>query len=227
MTDSVPTAPPVPAATINRLPLYQRALAALDPRGTVSSAELAEATGVNPAQVRKDLSVLGLHGTRGVGYVAGDLLAQLSEHTGADEIHPLIVAGMGNLGLAVANHAGRRSQGFTVVAAFDVDPKLIGRTFRVGDGAVTVSHPNELPAIARRTGAVLAVVATPPAAAQQVCDDLIAAGITGILNFSATPVRVPTGVHIRDVDLAQELQILAYHERRAHPGADREEVNIR
>ncbi|MGJ3508929.1 redox-sensing transcriptional repressor Rex [Enemella sp. A6] len=227
MTDSAPTAPPIPAATITRLPLYQRALAALDPDATVNSAELAEATGVNPAQVRKDLSVLGLHGTRGVGYVAGTLLAELSEHTGADVIHPLIVAGMGNLGLAVANHAGRGLQGFKVVAAFDIDPKLIGRTFRVGDGTVTVRHPSDLPTIVAQTGAVLAVVATPPSAAQQVCDDLIAAGITGILNFSATPVRVAPGVHIRDVDLAQELQILAYHEHRAHPGAGREEVNIR
>lgn len=228
MSHDADALPQVPPATITRLPLYQRFLASLDPLATVSSAELAEATGVNPAQVRKDLSVLGLHGTRGVGYAAGALHAQLADKTGGDIIHPLIIAGMGNLGVAVANHAGRRSQGFIIVGAVDIDPNLIGRTLQVGDGEVTVQHPRELPALVTTGAAQLAVIATPPAPAQGVCDELVAAGITGILNFSATPVRVPEGVRVRDVDLSQELLILAYHEHRAQPGlAAKEELSSR
>lgn len=228
MSDDAEALPSIPAATIARLPLYQRFLAGLDPTAIVNSAELAEATGVNPAQVRKDLSVLGLHGTRGVGYAAGALHAQLVDQTGGDVIHPLIIAGMGNLGVAIARHAGRPSQGFVVVGAVDIDPKIIGRTLQIGDTQVVVQHRRELPNLVAQGEAQLAVIATPPGPAQAVCDELVAAGITGILNFAATPVRVPEGVRVRDVDLSQELLILAYHEHRAQPGLTaKEELSSR
>jgi redox-sensing transcriptional repressor len=202
----------VPEATIARLPLYHRALVVLGDRGvtTVSSEELATAAGVNSAKLRKDLSHLGSYGTRGVGYDVDYLVYQITRELGLTQDWPVVIVGVGNLGHALANYAGFASRGFRIAALVDASPLLAGETV----GGLPVHPLGELERIVAEAGACIGVVATPAPAAQEVCDRLVAAGVTSVLNFAPVPLRVPDGVDVRRVDLASELQILAFHEQR-------------
>lgn len=201
-----------PEATVSRLPVYLRALTSLADRGidTVSSGGLAEAAGVSPAQLRKDLSHLGSYGTRGVGYDVAYLRYQIGREVGSSSQWPVIIVGIGNLGTALANYSGFYSRGFRVVGLIDPNPDLIGKTIH----GLAISDLADLEEVVARTGAVIAVLATPAEAAQEVADRLVYLGVTSILNFAATVLVVPEGVTVRKVDLGQELQILAYHEQR-------------
>ncbi|MBD0293515.1 MAG: redox-sensing transcriptional repressor Rex [Jiangellaceae bacterium] len=202
----------VPEATVARLPLYLRALAALVDRGvdTVSSEELAESAGVNSAKLRKDLSHLGSYGTRGVGYDVNYLRRQISREVGLTQDWPVVIVGIGNLGQALANYAGFASRGFRVAALVDADPALTGKQV----AGLTVQHTDDLERLVAQLSIAIGVIATPAVAAQQVCDRLVAAGVTSILNFAPTLLHVPEQVGLRKVDLSIELQILAYHEQR-------------
>lgn len=195
-----------------RLPLYLRALAALADRGvdTVSSEELAESAGVNSAKLRKDLSYLGSYGTRGVGYDVSYLRRQISSEIGLTQDWPVVIVGIGNLGHALANYAGFASRGFRVAALVDAAPALTGKHV----AGLTVHHTDDLERLVAQHSIAIGVIATPAAAAQQVCDRLVAAGVTSILNFAPTLLHVPEQVGLRKVDLSIELQILAYHEQR-------------
>lgn len=212
MTRSVSTTKGIPEATIARLPVYLRALTRLSDDGTltISSGALAEAAGVNSAQLRKDLSYLGSYGTRGVGYDVEYLRFQIGREVGSTHEWPVIIVGLGNLGTALANYSGFSSRGFRVVALVDAAPEQVGRHIH----GLTISALDELEQVVSSTGAAIAVIATPPDAAQAVCDRLVDLGVTSILNFAAMVLAVPEGVTVRKVDLGQELQILAYHEQR-------------
>ena len=202
----------VPEATVARLPLYLRALAMLAERGvaTVSSDELAESAGVNSAKLRKDLSYLGSYGTRGVGYEVEYLRHQISREIGLTQDWPVVIVGIGNLGQALANYAGFASRGFRVVGLIDADPTRSGEVV----AGLVVRHADDLEQVVREYRVAIGVIATPAGAAQHVCDRLVAAGVTSILNFAPTLLQVPDGVDLRKVDLSIELQILAYHEQR-------------
>jgi redox-sensing transcriptional repressor len=202
----------IPEATIARLPGYLRALKALADRGidTVSSSALAEAAGVNSAQLRKDLSYLGSYGTRGVGYDVSYLRFQIGREVGSAHQWPVVIVGVGNLGRALANYSGFTSRGFRVVGLFDPDPALVGTTIH----GLAISDLRDLEQVVADTGAAIGVIATPAEAAQSVCDRLVLLGVTSILNFASTVLVVPEGITVRKVDLGRELQILAYHEQR-------------
>ncbi|MCX2968927.1 MULTISPECIES: redox-sensing transcriptional repressor Rex [Streptomyces] len=202
----------IPEATVARLPLYLRALTALSERSvpTVSSEELAAAAGVNSAKLRKDFSYLGSYGTRGVGYDVEYLVYQISRELGLTQDWPVVIVGIGNLGAALANYGGFASRGFRVASLIDADPAMTGKPV----AGIEVRHSDELERIVDDNGVSIGVIATPAGAAQQVCDRLVAAGVTSILNFAPTVLSVPEGVDVRKVDLSIELQILAFHEQR-------------
>ena len=202
----------IPEATVVRLPVYLRALNQLIENRTevVSSRALAEAAGVNPAQLRKDLSYLGSYGTRGVGYEVRYLLRQIGQVVGSTHDWPVIIVGIGNLGTALANYSGFYSRGFRVVGLVDPNPDLVGKQIH----GLAICDLTDLEDVVRRTGAAIGVIATPAEAAQAVTDRLVYLGVTSILNFAPTVLVVPEGVNVRKVDLGQELQILAYHEQR-------------
>lgn len=202
----------IPEATVGRLPVYLRALVdiAESGAGTVSSEELAEAAGVNSAKVRKDLSHLGSYGTRGVGYDVAYLIHQIRRELGLTQDWPIVIAGIGNLGHALANYHGFPERGFSVAALVDVDPSKVGQ--RVGD--LPIRHVDDLPAIVRERGIAIGVIATPATAVQDIADRMVEAGIRSILNFAPAVIVVPDGVSVRKVDLAVELQILAFYEQR-------------
>jgi redox-sensing transcriptional repressor len=212
----------IPEATVARLPIYHRVLAHLAERGvaTVSSEELAAASGVTSAKLRKDLSHLGSYGTRGVGYDTEYLVYQIARELGLSQDWRVVIIGVGNLGHALANYGGFASRGFRVVGLVDSDPSRVGEKIPAGrDGeTIEVSPLAELENIVLVGEASIGVIATPASAAQAVCDRLVAAGVTSILNFAPAVLSTPVGVDVRKVDLATELQILAFHEQRKHPG---------
>ncbi|MCB9387656.1 MAG: redox-sensing transcriptional repressor Rex [Microthrixaceae bacterium] len=205
----------IPDATVARLPLYHRALISLHRSGasTVSSEELATAAGVNAAKVRKDLSYFGSYGTRGVGYDVGQLLEEIRNDLGLQHPRNCIVVGTGNLGAALLSFGGFKDRGFAVVAAVDVDPARVGTTI----GGIRVGHQDDLAGLVEANDVAIGLLTTPPVAAQQVADELVAAGVRSILNFAPTVVEAPEDVVVRHVDLASELEILAFHEGRREP----------
>jgi redox-sensing transcriptional repressor len=208
----------IPEATVGRLPRYLQALVGLAAEETsvVSSEDLAAAAGVTSAKVRKDLSHLGSYGTRGVGYDVAYLIHQIRRELGLTQDWGIAIAGIGNLGHALANYKGFAARGFRVAALVDVDPAKVGE--RVGD--LVVSHVDELSRLVREGSIAIGVIATPAGAVQDVADRMVEAGIRSILNFAPAPVSTPPGVSIRSVDLAVELQILAYYEQRKAALAD-------
>jgi redox-sensing transcriptional repressor len=202
----------VPEATVARLPVYLRTLTALVERGvaTVSSEELAVEAGVNSAKLRKDLSHLGSYGTRGVGYDCQYLVYQISRELGLAEDWRVAIVGIGNLGHALANYGGFASRGVSVVALLDNDPDVVGENV----AGLTVVPMTDLEQVLTERGVSIGVIATPGPAAQEVCDRMVAGGVTSILNFAPTVLQVPDDVVVRRVDLSTELQILAFHEQR-------------
>lgn len=205
----VPERAVLPDATVARLATYLGVLNNLVERGvvTISSGELASASGVNSAQLRKDLSHLGSYGTRGVGYEVAYLRFQLDQNIGTPEQWPVIIVGVGNLGRALVNHSGFSSRGFRVTALFDEDPALAGRTVE----GLTIHPMTDLRDVVTQPETTIGVIATPPAAAQQVAAQLVAAGVRCLLNFAAIGLDLPSDITVRKVDLGSELQILAYH----------------
>jgi redox-sensing transcriptional repressor len=196
--------------------MYHRSLLSLTARGVllVSSEELAEASGVSSAKLRKDLSFLGSYGTRGVGYEVEFLLYQIARALGLTQVWPVVIVGIGNLGNALAGYPGFASRGFSVVGLFDTDPNRVGETVTVAGKEIVVTDISKLPQVVLSSGASIGVIATPETSAQEVCDFMVRNGITSILNFAPVLIEVPAGVDVRRVDLATELQILAFHEQR-------------
>jgi len=195
-------------ATVSRMPRYLRLLDDIrEAQATVSSDELAEAAGVNPANVRRDLSDLGFHGTRGVGYAVGDLRSRIQRELGIDHRRKVAIVGAGNLGTALAGYSGFRQRGFDVAAIYDISSERVGRL--VGDVIVTdagrIGHDCA-------TGLFdMAILAVPATSAQRVAEELVSAGVSSILNFAPVRVIVPNDVPVRHVDLSTELQILSYY----------------
>jgi redox-sensing transcriptional repressor len=203
----------IPEATVARLPVYLRTLYALADRGiaTVSSEDLAAAAGVNSAKLRKDLSHLGSYGTRGVGYDVEYLVYQVSRELGLTQDWPVVIVGAGNLGRALANYGGFASRGFRIAAVLDADPAVVGTEVAAG---LVVANADAIEEVVTQHKVSIGVIATPAAAAQDVCDRLVGAGVTSILSFAPVTLTVPPGVDVRKVELSIELQILAFHAQR-------------
>ncbi len=209
---SAPVRHRIPEATVARLPVYLRSLfqVAEAKTATISSERLAELAGVNAAKVRKDLSFLGSYGTRGVGYDVEYLLFQISRELGLTQDWPVVIVGLGNLGLALAKYGGFEARGFKIVALVDAHPGKVGQ--EVGD--LVVRHVDELSPIVAAERIAIGIIATPSSSAQDVADRLVAAGVTSILNFAPARLDVPDQVSVRKVDLSTELQILSFYQQR-------------
>lgn len=202
----------IPEATVARLPVYLRSLNTLHAEGRdmVSSVELAEMSGVNAAKVRKDLAHFGSYGTRGVGYDVQLLAIEVSRTLGLNRDWRVMIAGVGNLGRALANYVGFGERGFVVAALVDADPDKVGTTV----GGLVVEHQDSIAELARGLDIAIGVIATPPTAAQGVADNMVRGGVHSILNFAPGVLTVPDDVHVRKVDVASELQILSFYQER-------------
>ena len=195
--------------TIARLSVYLRCLERLQEIGgeTISSQELARRFHLNSAQIRKDLAYFGEFGVRGVGYSIAELRQYLVEILGLDRERRLIIVGAGNLGTALCHYSGFSGGSFLVVGLLDSDPHKIGEPTPAG---LLVEDASRLPEIVRQREVGIGVITTPAAAAQNVCDRMIEAGLRAVLNFAPIQVQGPEGVLVNSVDLKIHLEELSF-----------------
>jgi redox-sensing transcriptional repressor len=193
---------------VARFSLYLRHLELFRREGsdTVSSGLLGDALGITDAQVRKDLAFLGSLGQPGIGYPAVELIAALRRKLGIDREWLTVVVGIGNLARALLRYRGFQQQGFRIVALFDSDPAKVGQRVE----GLPVHSPADMPAVIAATSAELAMITVPSEAAQEAADALAAAGIRGLLNFAPAVLRLPPGISLVSVDLAVQLEQLAF-----------------
>ncbi len=203
-----PTDSTVPKAVVSRLSLYLRELQQLLRVGkkTISSTNLGRRLGVTDAQVRKDFAYFGQFGYPGIGYRCEELVREIRKILGTDRLWPVALIGCGNLGQALLGYRGFSKQGFRVAAAFDVDPEIVGSSFE----GLVVQHLDGLSRVVEQDDIRLAILAVPANAAIPAVEVLVAAGITGILNFAPVTLSVPKTVSVVGVDLAMELEQLAF-----------------
>ncbi|MBN2582814.1 MAG: redox-sensing transcriptional repressor Rex [Planctomycetes bacterium] len=206
----------IPKATMSRISLYLHEVEQWQQQGheKISSQQLAEILGLTATQVRKDLTHFGQFGRPGVGYHCGELIRQLRLILGTDRVRHVALVGCGNLGRALATYPRFEKRGFSIVAVFDNDPRKIGRKV----GPHKVQDMSHLSAVCRQKDITLAILAVPAAAAQDVADRLVAAGVYGILNFAIVGLAAPSDVVVSTVALSMELEQLGLAVRLRHHG---------
>ena len=198
----------VPKAVVSRLSLYLRELERLVRGGqaTTSSTQLGSTLGCSDAQVRKDLAYFGQFGYPGIGYKCEELIAAIRQILGTDRSWPVALVGLGNLGRALLRYRGCQAQGFRIAAAFDVDPAKIGTEVE----GIPVYAMDQIANLVGQSQIRLAIIAVPAASAQAVADELVAAGIDGMLNFAPVTIAVPPEAKVVGVDVAIELEQLSF-----------------
>ncbi|WP_296971929.1 redox-sensing transcriptional repressor Rex [Tepidanaerobacter sp. EBM-38] len=199
----------IPDATIGRLSLYSRYLIEAHEKGitTVSSQHIAKATGVTPAQVRKDLAYFGEFGTRGVGYNSKELYNYIMKILGLDKRWSVAIVGAGNLGKALSQYKGFYQRGFDIACILDNDPKKVGKKI----SNINIYHLDALDEKVKELKINLGIIAVPAQAAQEVADKLVKAGIRGIINFAPINITVDENIILRRVDLSAQLEYLTYY----------------
>jgi len=178
----------------------------LEGQKTVSSHGLADQSGVTSAQVRKDLSCFGNFGKRGLGYKVARLRKEIRLILGLNRRWRVALVGAGNIGSALFSYKEFRRQGFDFAAIFDVSPDRVGQRWR----DLMILHIDRLKPETERLGLEMGVIAVPARSAQSVADRMVEAGMRGILNFAHRKIFVPPTVVLRTVNLAIELESLAF-----------------
>ena len=204
--------PEIPRKAVYRLSVYFRGLQRLKANGirTVSSQALAKAAGVKPTQLRKDLTYFGQFGTRGLGYDVEQLAEMISDLLGTTSLQPVVLAGVGNLGLALLSYRGFEPEGFEIIAAFDID----AARQRDKNIPIPIYDLDRVPSVIQERNVKMAILTVPAPVAQEVTNTLVQCGITGILNFAPLVLDVPEAVVVNNVNLAIELENLSYFVQR-------------
>ncbi len=198
----------IPNPAVRRLSLYLRQLESFQrkERRTISSKQLGESLGLTDAQVRKDLAYFGQFGHPGIGYRVDELIAQVKRILGTDRTWNIMLVGAGNIGRALSSYRGFMAKGFRLVAVFDNDPGKVGRRL----GPFTIQALADLAPVVQREQIRLAILAVPADNAQDVADQVVAAGVRGLLNFAPVSITVPPDVALNAVDLAVQLEQLSF-----------------
>lgn len=199
----------VSTAVIRRLPRYYRYLSELQNKGTtrISSGALGKAMGLTASQIRQDLSCFGEFGQQGYGYTVSTLREEVAEIMGINRGHSVVVLGVGNLGRALIENFPFHEYGFQVMAAFDVEPSIVGTTLQ----GVPVYDVKELSIFLEKKPANVAVISVPKQVAQKTADELVKAGVTGIWNFTNVEVAVDESLAVvESVHFSDSLLALSY-----------------
>ncbi len=201
----------IPLPAVRRLSLYLRQLEAYadENHRTISSRQLGEVLGLSDAQVRKDLAYFGQFGHPGIGYRVPELIQRVRRILGTDKLSRVLLVGAGNLGRALIAFRGFQKRGFELAAVFDKDPDKVGQ-MTDGPNRLKIWDLSEMPAIVRKHSIRVGILAVPASAAQQVAEEMVAAGIRGILNFAPVPLQVGPDVSVASVDLAIHLEQLSF-----------------
>ena len=198
----------IPNPAVRRLSLYLRQLESFQrkERRTISSKQLGESLGLTDAQVRKDFAYFGQFGHPGIGYRVDELIAQVKRILGTDRTWNIMLVGAGNIGRALSSYRGFMAKGFRLVAVFDNDPGKVGKRL----GPFTIQPLSDIPATVQKQQIRLAILAVPADSAQEVVDQIVAAGVRGVLNFAPVSLTVPPDVAMNSVDVAVQLEQLSF-----------------
>ena len=198
----------LPLPTIRRYPIYLRCIREMIAAGElhISSAVVAERLGLDPVLTRKDLAMSGVPGKPRRGYPAMALLSAINRALGWDSTTDAVLVGVGSLGNALLGYSGFEEHNLSIAGAFDSSPRLVGETLH----GVKIRPMSDLPRLVMRMGIRLGILTVPNAAAQECAEQLVAAGIQGIWNFTSVQLEVPKGVVVQSVDLAQSLAVLSH-----------------
>ena len=209
VNQQTPTVEEIPDIVISRLPVYLRTLRLLDSQGAevTSSQELGDLLGISSAQIRKDLSHFGEFGKQGTGYNVAFLCRQLEKILKVDCVWPVVLVGAGYLGHALASYNGFLNRGFRIVGVFDNDPAKIGAWI----GESEVKPTSALPETVDATRCQIAVIAVPTHSAQEVAEELIAAGIRSILCYAPLTLNVPPAVRVEYIDPVISFQHMTFY----------------
>ena len=203
----------IPSVTINRLSIYLRCLEKILETGKgkeleiISSFEIAEITGMNSAQIRKDLAYFGEFGKRGLGYPLIDLNRELKKILGLDKEWSIIIAGAGNLGKALVNYKGFQKRGFIIKGIFDNNPSKIGKKI----GHIFIYDIKKIEKFIQSENINIGILVVPADSAQEVADKMVAGGIKAILNFAPVHFVLPPEIKVQNVDLSIEVEGLTYY----------------
>ena len=195
-------------SAVRRLSLYLRILEDLERKGqnTVSSEEMSGRSATTAAQVRKDLSLFGSFGKRGLGYAVTELAERLKKILGLDRRWRVALVGAGRIGSALVEYGGFAERGYDVVAIFDSDASKVGGKW----GGLCVRDISEFEAVSNDESVEMVILAIPVEAVPSVMEHVEKAGSRGILNFAPTKLKVPLGVAVKDVNMVMELEALSF-----------------
>ncbi|MBE8955399.1 MAG: redox-sensing transcriptional repressor Rex [Quinella sp. 2Q5] len=196
-------------ATIDRLPLYFRTLRLVEDEdiSIISSDELGRRLDITPEQIRKDLATFGQFGRKGIGYYVHDLKDNISNILGLQNRWRLAIVGVGHLGGALANYVNFASLGFSVVALFDRNSRVVGTAVN----GIRVNSISHMKRVITAQAVDIGIITVPAEEAQSVADSLVAAGVKGIWNFAPIKLTVPPTVPLVNEDLSVGLSALSYH----------------
>lgn len=203
----------IPSITINRLSIYHRCLEKISETEkekelkVISSFKIAEMTGINSAQIRKDLAYFGEFGKRGIGYPVIDLGKELKKILGLDKKWPVIIAGAGNLGKALVKYKGFQKRGFIIKGIFDNNPSKIGKRL----GHIFIYNIKEIKKFIQTENISIGIIVVQADSAQEVANKMVAGGIKAILNFAPVHIVLPPEIKIHNVDLSIEFEGLTYY----------------
>lgn len=203
----------IPSITINRLSIYHRCLEKISETEkekelkVISSFKIAEMTGINSAQIRKDLAYFGEFGKRGIGYPVIDLGKELKKILGLDKKWPVIIAGAGNLGKALVKYKGFQKRGFIIKGIFDNNPSKIGKRL----GHIFIYNIKEIKKFIQTENISIGIIVVQADSAQEVANKMVAGGIKAILNFAPVHIVLPSEIKIHNVDLSIEFEGLTYY----------------
>ena len=198
----------IPEAVVRRLPKYYRYLEELEARGEerISSLRMSADTGFNASQIRRDLNCFGGFGQQGYGYSVKKLKSEIIHILGLDRQYRSVIVGAGNMGQALVRYEQFRMQGFNIMALFDVNPTLVGKSV----GGCKILSMDDLENFVKQNGIQIGVICTPSAVAQSTADTLVSMGIVGIWNFAPVDVQVRRGVAIENIHISDSLHVLFY-----------------
>lgn len=198
----------IPRATLKRLPLYYRFVSSLKSKGIdrVNSKAISDALQIDSATIRRDFSYFGELGKKGYGYNIDSLLDFFKSELSESDMIKIAIVGVGNLGKALLTYNFSIHDDMTITEAFDVKEDVIGQKI----GNVIVKDNDELITTLKKEEIDVVIITTPERVAQKVADELVQAGVKGILNFTPGRINTPSDVQVHQIDLGIELQSLLF-----------------
>lgn len=198
----------IPRATLKRLPLYYRFVSSLKSKGIdrVNSKAISDALQIDSATIRRDFSYFGELGKKGYGYNIDSLLDFFKSELSESDMIKIAIVGVGNLGKALLTYNFSIHDDMTITEAFDVKEDVIDQKI----GNVIVKDNDELITTLKKEEIDVVILTTPERVAQKVADELVQAGVKGILNFTPGRINTPSDVQVHQIDLGIELQSLLF-----------------